>query len=132
VVAAESLTTPNTPWRLQQLTKRFINFFDELMPSDLDQIVAHDNFEEAFDIRRGNRTARVLRRELLDHIYAYRSGQLHEGLRPTYRGLVMGSFPINETRRGLLGDFAEAAILRYIEAPRVSLIGHPDHNKSDV
>jgi len=125
VVAAECLTAPYTSWRLQKLTKRFKEFFDELMPGDLDEIVAHANFEEAFGIRRGLRTARALRRELLDRIYSYRSGQLHEGLDPSYAGIAVGSEMDNNMRRGLLADFAEAAILRYLEAPRVSLVGHP-------
>lgn len=125
VVAAECLTAPYTSWRLRKLTKRFKEFFDDLMPGDLDQIVAHGNFEEAFGIRRGSRTARALRRDLLDRIYGYRSGQLHEGLEPSYAGLSVGSDMASETRRGLLADFAEAAILRYLEAPRVSLVGHP-------
>jgi hypothetical protein len=125
VVAAECLTTPYTEWRHSKLTKRFIEFFDELMPSDLDQIVAHGNFEEAFGIRRGARTARALRREVLDRMYDYRSGQLHEGLSPSYQGLGVGFDAANEARRGLLCDFAEAAILRYLAAPRVSLSGHP-------
>ena len=59
VVSAQSLTTPYTPWEQSKLTKRFKEFFDELMPNELDQIVAHGNFEEAFDIRQGERTARA-------------------------------------------------------------------------
>lgn len=131
VVAAECLTAPYTKWRLRKLTKRFREFFDELMPDDLDQIVAHGNFEEAFGIRRGSRTARALRRDLLDRIYEYRSGQLHEGIDPSYAGLGVGSDMANETRRGLLADFAEAAILRYLDAPRVSLVGHPAFESPD-
>lgn len=125
VVAAECLTTPYTSWRLEKLTKRFKEFFDELMPDNLEEIVAHANFEEAFGIPRGLRTARALRRELLDRIYSYRSGQLHEGLDPSYAGIAVGSDMGNNMRRGLLADFAEAAIIRYLEAPRVSLVGHP-------
>jgi hypothetical protein len=125
VVAAECLVTPYTEWRRSKLTKRFIEFLDELMATDLDQIVAHANFEETFGIRRGNRSARALRRELLDRIYDYRSGQLHEGLTPTYQGFGVSSDLRNEVRRGLFADFAEGAILRYLAAPRVSLIGHP-------
>jgi hypothetical protein len=45
VVVAECLTTLTTPWRDSQLTKRFIEFFDDLMPEELDQIVSHGNFE---------------------------------------------------------------------------------------
>lgn len=131
VVAAECLTAPYTSWRLRKLTKRFKEFFDELMPGDLEEIVAHANFEAAFGIRRGFRTARALRRELLDRIYSYRSGQLHEGLDPSYAGIAVGSDMGNNMRRGLLADFAEAAILRYLEAPRVSLVGHPLVDPSD-
>ncbi len=131
VVAAECLATPYTEWRHSKLTKRFIEFFDELMPTDLDQIVAHGNFEEAFGIRRGTRSARALRRDFLDRIYDYRSGQLHEGLRPSYRGLGVGFDTGDEVRRGLFADFAEGAILRYLAAPRTSLIGHPAFELSD-
>lgn len=125
VVAAEALTTPGTDWRSKKLTKRFIEFFDDLMPTELDQIVAHGNFEEAFGMRRGTRSARALRQELLDRIYDYRSGQLHEGLHPSYRGLSSALDTWGEIRRALSADFAEGAILRYLAAPRVSLVGHP-------
>ena len=125
VVAAEALTTPYTEWRHSKLTKRFIEFFDELMPTELDRIVAHGNFEEAFGIHRGDRTAHALRRELLEHVYDYRSGQLHQGLHPSYKGLGVAFDMKSEVRRGLFADFAEAAILRFLAAPRVSLIGHP-------
>jgi len=125
VVAAECLTPPNTEWRRSKLTKRFVEFFDELMPDQLDTIVAHGNFEEVFGMRRGTRKARSLRRDLLERIYDYRSGQLHEGLAPSYQGFATGSDMRNEVRRGLLADFAEGAILRYLAAPRSSLVGHP-------
>lgn len=123
VVAAECLTTPSAPWRTDKLTKRFREFYDQLMPDALDEIVAHANFEDAIGVRRGNRTPRALRREALDCIYSFRSGQLHEGLDPTYRGFSVD--PATHVRRALFSDFAEAAILRFIAAPRSSLIGHP-------
>jgi hypothetical protein len=87
VVAAASLATPDAPWRQSKLTKRFIEFFADLMPNELDQIVAHGNFEEAFGIRRGKRSARALHRKLLERIYDYRSAQLHEGLDLDYSTL---------------------------------------------
>lgn len=123
VVAAECLTPPPVPWRKAKLTKRFREFYDELMPDVMDEIVAHGNFEEAIGVRRGERTARALRREALDQIYAFRSGQLHEGLNPSYRGFVGDTGA--DARRALLSDFAEGAILRFIRAPRSSVIGHP-------
>jgi hypothetical protein len=74
VIAAEALTTPFTPWKNEKLTKHFKEFFDELMPDDLNQIIAHRNFEESFNIRRGSQKTRSLRRELLEKIYNIRSG----------------------------------------------------------
>ena len=133
VVAAEALSRPNTPWRNSRLTKRFIEFFDELMPSTLDQMVAHSNFETVFGIRRGTRTSRTLRRELLEQIYDYRSGHLHAGLRPSYQGFASGFFWVSDNnRRGLFAKFAEGAILEYLGSPRASLIGHPDYTWSGV
>jgi len=123
VVAAESLTTPAPMWRTDKLSKRFREFYDELMPDALDEIVRHGNFEEAIGVRRGSRTPRALRREALDRIYSFRSGRLHEGLDPSYRGLAAD--PLENVRRALFSDFAEAAILGFIGAPRSSLIGHP-------
>ena len=108
-------------WRREKLTKRFIRFFDELMPDDLDEIVAHSNFEEAFGIRRGTRKARALRRDMLDRAYEHRSGLVHEGVGI---GAGAGVDLRSVWRRGLLSDFAEMAILRFLEALRVSLIGH--------
>lgn len=123
VVAAECLTTPAPSWRNEKLTKRFREFYDELMPEALDRIVEHGNFEEAIGVRRGSRTPRALRREALERIYSFRSGRLHEGLAPSYRSLYSDSAA--NVRRGLFSDFAEAAILGFIRAPRSSLIGHP-------
>jgi hypothetical protein len=123
VVAAECLTTPAPSWRTNKLTTRFRKFYDELMPDALDQIVRHRNFEEAIGVRRGNRAPRALRKKTLERIYSFRSGQLHEGLDPSYRGFLAD--PVANIRRGLFSDFAEAAILGFIGAPRSSIIGHP-------
>jgi hypothetical protein len=128
VVAAEALSMPSAPWRKNRLTKRFIEFFDDLMPSALDQMVSHGNFEAVFGIQRGARTARALRREMLEQIYDFRSGHLHAGLRPSYRGFTSGFETSDNIRRGLFADFAEGAILRYISSPRSSLVGHPNRN----
>jgi hypothetical protein len=131
VVAAECLTMPDTPWRHNKLTKRFVEFFDELMPSSLDVIVNHGNFEEVFGIRRGSRDVRSLRRKLLNGIYDYRSGLLHGGLIPSYQGLGATVEEGGSVRRALFSDFAEDAILAYLRSPRSSLIGHPLFEPSD-
>jgi hypothetical protein len=129
VVTAEAITTPNVNWRDSKLTTRFINFFDELIPADLDTIVAHANFEDAFQIPRGTRTNRSLRRALLDQIYELRSGLVHSGLRPSYQGFGI-SVP-EDMRRSLLADFAEVAILGYLGSPRSSVVGHPEIGRTE-
>jgi hypothetical protein len=125
VVVAEAISVPNAPWRDSKLTKRFIEFFTELMPSDLDKMIAHGNFESVFGIRRGKRSSRALRRELLGRVYDFRSGHVHAGLKPSYRGFASGFESSDDIRRGLFADFAEGAILGYLLSPRSSLIGHP-------
>jgi hypothetical protein len=115
-----------------KLTKRFKEFFDELVSGVLDQIVGHRQFEEVFGVRRSTRTARALRRELLEQMYAYRSGQIHQGLSPGYQPLGVGLDVTNEVRRLLFAKFAEAAILAYLAAPRASLIGHPAFDRAEV
>lgn len=124
VVAAECLTNPYQPWKTERLTKRFIEFFDELMPDDLDALVQHGNFEAAFGIRRGSRSARALRREFLNTIYNQRSEPVHEGLSASFRGMAGMGGPAH-LRRALASQFAQNAILRFLEAPRTTLIGHP-------
>lgn len=133
VVAAEVLAAPNAPWRDAKLTKRFIEFFRELIPNELDEIIGHGNFESVFGIRRGRRSNSALRRELLTQIYDFRSGHVHAGLRPSYRGFVSSFGSSDNIRRSLFTDFAEAAILGYLVSPRSSVIGHPslDANRSE-
>jgi hypothetical protein len=129
VVVAECLAVPNVEWKESQVTKRFIEFYDELMPTVLDGLVAHLNLESLFAIRRGTKQPRTLRRELLSEIYAFRSGYVHQGLPPSYRSFV-GSPGPEDVRRGFFSEFAEGAILEYMKAPRCSLIGHPKYMKS--
>jgi hypothetical protein len=80
VVAAECLTNPFQPWKTERLTTRFIKFFDELMPGELDSMVQHGNFEQAFGIVRGSKSPKTLRRLMLDSLYGFRSEPVHEGL----------------------------------------------------
>jgi hypothetical protein len=124
VVAAECLTNPYQPWKTERLTTRFIKFFDELMPDDLDQLVQHGNFETAFDILRGERSARALRGELLSNLYNFRSEPVHEGLSASFGGLAAMGNPASQ-RRALALLLAQKAIIRFLESPRTSLIGHP-------
>jgi hypothetical protein len=131
VVVAECLVVPVVDWKELQVTKRFIDFYDELMPSTLDELVAHGNLESLFAIRRGpKKKPRTLRRELLSQIYAFRSGYVHQGLTPSYRSF-MGS-GAEDVRRGFFSEFAEGAILEYLKSPRCSFVGHPAYAKSDT
>ena len=122
VVAAECLTNPFQPWKTERLTTRFIKFFDELMPGDLDSMVQHGNFERAFGIVRGSKSPQKLRRMMLDSLYGFRSEPVHEGLAMAYEGF--GFSGLAGQRRMLASWFAQSAILRYLESPRTSLIGH--------
>lgn len=128
VVATEAITSPNQLWRTEKLTKRFVEFYEQLMPEALDEIVAHGNFEEVFNITRGQKTAKTLRKKLLHKIYSYRSGHLHEGIQPSYMGLGAGMEMHETVRRGLFFDFCESALIEFLKSPRVSLIGHPAYS----
>ena len=123
VVATECLTNPFQPWKKDRLTKRFVTFFNELMPDHLDSMVQHGNFEQAFGIVHGSKSPKTLRRMLLERIYQFRSEPVHEGLAMAYEGF--GHSAITGQRRMLVAWFAEYAILKYLQSPRTSLIGHP-------
>jgi hypothetical protein len=125
VASAECLAAPFAPWKKDRLTKRFIAFFDELTSNELDAIVAHANAEEAFGFRRGNRSAKALRRDLLGRMYQMRSAPIHEGLSARPNGIFGFGDTSAGMRRALCSDFVEAAILRYLDSPRTSLVGHP-------
>jgi hypothetical protein len=125
VVAAESLTVPAAKWREQRLTARFVDFYLREMAPALDVIIAHGNFEEAFDIKRAGKRPESLRKRLLLKIYGVRSRQVHEGLLPTYRGMFGLHNVGADMQRALIHDFAHDAILSFLSSPRSSLIGHP-------
>jgi len=124
VIAAEALTTPVTKWRNEMLTSRFIEFLEEPIPDDLDVIVGHGNVEDAYGMTRGNKSATWLRLDLLDTIYAQRPSLVYFGIQSTYTTFTYASV-YEAPRRGLLSDSVEAAILRFLAAPRESSIGHP-------
>ena len=123
VAAAECLTNPYQKWKKEKLTKRFVTFYNQLMPDDLDVLVQHNNFEDTFDIKRGNRKPENLRKDLLDQLYGCRSEPVHEGLTASYA--PFGSSGVGAMRRLFASYLAELAILRYMASPRTSLVGHP-------
>lgn len=127
VVAAESLMTPNTPWKKKRATARFRWFLeDDLIRERLNTTVNQESFERLFGIRRGSRTQSSLRRRLLERLYAYRSNWVHEGLDPNYQPFGVGFGPEISNRRSGVRDLVETAIVRFLSVPRSSLIGHPE------
>jgi hypothetical protein len=93
------------------------------MPSDIDEMVQHGNFEQVFEIVRGSKSSKKLRGMLLDSLYGFRSQPVHEGLAMAYEGFGLSGSA--GPRRMFASWFAESAILRYLDSPRTSLIGHP-------
>ncbi len=126
VASMESLCSPRTPWKIERMSRRFLDFFDDLMPDALDEVVAHANFEEAFGTRRGRRTARALRRDMLRQTYALRSTPVHQGLAPQLFPFGLGHDESVSLQRGFFCDLSEKAILAYLRSPRSSLVGHPN------
>lgn len=124
VTCLEALIVPRPEWRKDKVTKRFIDTIDELCPDVVDAVVNHANVEQALGYtRRGG--ARARRRQLLDQVYSLRSTPTHAGISPS--GMAMFSL-LSEpgtVRVALLSDLARGALLRFIQAPRSSLIGHP-------
>jgi len=124
VGALEALIVPRQPWRTEKATKRFIDAIEELCPEVADAVVNHLNVESAFGYRRKG-GARARRKQLLDQIYTLRSDPSHNGL-----GLSgVGMFPFRgdsmDMRVALLSELARGALLRFLQAPRSSLIGNP-------
>jgi len=97
------------------------------MPQALDAIIQHPNFNSAFLLKRGTRTMPPLRKALLEEIYTVRSALVHSGIQPIQHRF--GFEPYAAIRRDLLANFAENAILAYIQLPSSSLIGHPMFEK---
>jgi hypothetical protein len=123
VIAAEALTVPNQPWKYRRQSDRFCHFYRELMPEKLDGLIQHPNFDRMFGIHRGGLKPRELHRKFLKAIYRFRSINVHSGLYPTYQGLRV-PHPVH-VRRSFLAEFAELAILEFIQHPLSCLTGHP-------
>ena len=124
VTTIEALLSPNQPWAQDRVTKRFVEAPQDLCPSAVDDIVNHANAAEAFGIQfRGGQVRR--RRQLLNTIYALRSGPNHTGIRVTDGSTPFQFADPSSIRVALLSDLARNAILAYLTKPMSSLIGHP-------
>lgn len=126
VIAAEALTVPNQDWKHYRQRDRFCHFYRELMPEKLDEMIQHQNLEAMFAIKRGLLKPRELHRRFLMAIYGFRSVNVHSGLQPNYNGMRMAS-PV-QVRRAFLAEFAETAILEFIQRPLSCLTGHPNYS----
>jgi len=124
VTSLEALIVPRPVWRKEKATKRFIEAIGELCPDVVGDVVNHANVEQAFGYRRrGGIEAR--RRQLLDRIYDLRSNPTHSGIRLSGVGMLSILADPGRMRVALLSDLARGALLRFLQAPRSSLIGHP-------
>jgi hypothetical protein len=123
VSCIEALISPDTDWRNERLTTRFIRAVLDYAPSTVDAILASGNVEMTLGFRRRGGLPRQ-RQELLSHIYDLRSTPVHTGLDPA--GSIFGSrSQIGKMRTALLSLLAERVILAFLVAPRTSLVGHP-------
>jgi hypothetical protein len=96
------------------------------MPEKLDAMIQHQNLEDMFAIKRGTLTPRELHRKFLTAVYGFRSINVHAGLQPTYEGMrIVGPVAV---RRAFLAEFAETAILEFIQYPLSCLTGHPKYS----
>jgi hypothetical protein len=124
VSSLEALIVPRPEWRKDKATKRFILALDELCPDVIDAIINHGSVEQAFSYKRKG-GAKARRRQLLDQIYAQRSNPTHSGVGLSGIGIFSAFMDPSSIRIALLSDLARGAILKFLQAPRSSLVGHP-------
>ena len=124
VSAIEALIAPNQGWGRDRLTKRFVEAVLSLCTTAIDETLAHQNLEQAFQYRKKG-SKEQQRRRLLERIYHLRSRPSHEGM--GLSGGAMFNLIVGDTsiRLGLLSDITTAAVLAYLTAPRSFLTGHP-------
>jgi hypothetical protein len=124
VSSLEALIVPRPEWRKEKATKRFIMALDVLCPDVIDTTVKHSNVEQAFGYKRKG-GAKARRRQLLDQIYAQRSNPTHSGIGLSGVGMLSAFMDSGSMRVALLSDLARGALLKFLQAPQSSLIGHP-------
>jgi hypothetical protein len=124
VSSLEALIVPRAEWRKEKATKRFIEALSDLCSDSIDSLVNHPNVEQAFSYKKKG-GPRAQRRQLLDQIYALRSNPTHSGLGLSGAGMLSMFADSGSMRTALLSDLARGALLKFLQAPRSSLIGHP-------
>jgi hypothetical protein len=126
VAAIEALISPVTQleWRKESVTRRFREGVLSLCADAVDDLLAHDNVEQAFHFRKQGRN-KWQRRQLVDHIYDLRSVPTHTGVSPTQVGM-MQLIGDSSMRVALLSDLARSALHGYLQGPCSFLAGHPE------
>jgi hypothetical protein len=119
VSAVEAMSIPNTTWDGRRKTARFIHFVVNSAPATLDQVIAHNNFPNAFGNRRSPR-------KFLNEIYSRRSRPLHTGvLQHSVEG-GFGDLRAAPMRIALISGLVRDCISSFLACPFSSLIGHPE------
>jgi hypothetical protein len=118
VSAIEALSIPNTRWEGKRKTARFIRFVLDSAPATLDQIIAHNNFPQAFGSRRSQK-------KFLNEIYNRRSRPLHTGFMQHNVEGFFGGLTGAPMRIALVSGLVRDCISSFITSPFSPLIGHP-------
>lgn len=130
VTAIEALLSPTQPWGKTKVTQRFIQSMIELCPGAVDEAIAHQNVEQAFAYKKKGGPQKQ-RKELLERIYELRSMPSHFGIGVSRSSGMMMMDDAGSMRLAILSDLSRAALLKFLEAPRSSLIGHPAFEESE-
>jgi hypothetical protein len=124
VSALEALSVPNAKWQKEKLTKRFLQFVPELCSDAVQEVTAHGNFAEVFGLYTSNR-------RFLDELYSQRSRPLHTGfLQHQISALPFGGGHLAGIRVMLVSGLVREGIVKFLQRPFSSLIGHPSNSSS--
>ncbi len=122
VSAIEALTVPNLKAaKTQRLSKRFIYFLEEFCSKEMDEVMAHSGFEQAFGRLRS-------RKKFASELYSLRSQPVHTGRFGNYSGIPMAND--QSLKVGLVNDVVTGAIATLIKQPVSLLWGHPELDPS--
>lgn len=123
VAGMESLCVPNADWRTERAVTRFINAGLSLCPDTIDEIIANEYFESAFNLKRKGSLAKR-RRSVMNKVYDLRSRPVHSGPGMMIDPMSIGVQPGTQ-RVALLAHLLSGMWLSYAQAPRSFLTGHP-------
>ena len=117
VSAIEALTVPNLKKaKTQRLSKRFSDFLETFCSDDIEKVMNHANFSQAF----GKITSK---KRFIRELYNLRSVPIHTGHFGNYSGMMIADD--QSLKIGLVNDIVVAAISALIKTPVTLLWGHP-------